>query len=203
MRFACAFTCGGLSPKKLPEKVKKMDFRRADPQYVNFVPKTCVDAIDLFNRHRTLGLTANLYPECFVHCARALPEKELDMFHRFIICPDGDIGKGGERPTPVDAEIEKERQELLEEAKVRDKLTILTIEEEKTCPMSDSDEKCQFDCDSPVPFHCDSTNSASLCSDSPLGRPTDRMSDISCTRTEIPAVEDPMSESFIKIISSY
>ena len=181
MRFACAFSCGGLRPKKLPEKVKKMDFRRADPQYVNFVPKTCVDAIDLFNRHRNLGLTGNLYPECFVHCARALPEKELDLFHRFIVCPNGDITKGGERPTPVDAELEKERQELLEEAKVRDGLQTLTIEEEKTCPMSDSEEKT-----CPMSDDC----------------PTDGMSEISCTCTEIPAEADPMSESFIKIISS-
>ena len=36
--------------KKIATKEKvKMDFRRADPKYVNFVPKTCVDAIDLFN----------------------------------------------------------------------------------------------------------------------------------------------------------
>ena len=45
-----------------------MDFRRADPTYVNFVPRTCVDAIDLFQRHRALGLMSNMYPECFVHC---------------------------------------------------------------------------------------------------------------------------------------
>ena len=123
-----------------------MDFRRADPTYVNFVPHTCVDAIDLFNRHRMLGLTANLYPECFVHCARALPDPELDMFHRFIVAPSGDIGSGGEKPTLVDAELEKERQLLLEESKVRDGLANCTIEEEKTeTERSEAfldDEKC-------------------------------------------------------------
>ena len=113
-----------------------MDFRRADPNYVNFVPRTCVDAIDLFNRHRSLGLTADLYPECFVHCARALPGPELDMFHRFIVTPSGDIEKGGEKPTPVDAELEKERKLLLKEAEVRDGFAKLTIEEEFE-PMSD------------------------------------------------------------------
>ena len=76
-----------------------MDFRRADPTYVNFVPLTCVEAIDLFNRHRNLGMTSDIYPECFVHCARQLPDKELDLFHRFIINPDGDITRG-ERNRP-------------------------------------------------------------------------------------------------------
>ena len=107
-----------------------MDFRRADPNYVNFVPKTCVDAIDLFNRHRNLGLTADLYPECFVHCARALPGPELDMFHRFIVTPNGDIEKGGEKPTQVDVELEKERKLLLEESEARDGLAMLTIKED-------------------------------------------------------------------------
>ena len=120
-----------------------MDFRRADPTYVNFVPKTCMDAIDLFHRHRMLGLTADLYPECFVHCARALPDAELDKFHRFIVQPAGDIGGGGEQPTQVDAELEKERLNLLQEATLRDlkKLTIteevVDMEEEK----SSDDEK--------------------------------------------------------------
>lgn len=96
-----------------------MDFRRADPTYVNFVPRTCVDAIDLFHRHRTLGLTSNLYPECFVHCARGLPDAELDMFHRFIVNPSGDIASGG-APTEVDRELEAERKVLLHEACARD-----------------------------------------------------------------------------------
>ena len=120
-----------------------MDFRRADPTYVNFVPLTCADAIDLFNRHRNLGLTANLYPECFVHCAKSLPDDELDKFHRFIVQPTGDIAKGGEKPTTIDVQLEKERLQLLAEAAGRDLQTkrtsealrcvaALTIEEEKS-----------------------------------------------------------------------
>ena len=120
-----------------------MDFRRADPTYVNFVPRTCMDAIDLFNRHRTLGLTADLYPECFVHCARQLPGPELDKFHRFIVNPTGDIEKGGEKPTLVDQQIERERDALRKEAELRDDLAILTIEEETEMSMSQEDEKCQ------------------------------------------------------------
>ena len=114
-----------------------MDFRRADPNYVNFVPRTCADAIDLFNRHRNLGLTADLYPECFVHCARALEGVELDKFHRFIVQPSGDITRGGEAPTIVDAELEKERQLLLKEAEIRDGFETLTIEEEEVVCMEE------------------------------------------------------------------
>jgi len=120
------------------------DFRRADPTYTNFVPKTCTDAIDLFNRHRALGLRANLYPECFVHCAKQLPDEELDMFHRFIVCPTRDIQKGGEKPTLTDLELEKERLMLLKESEERDQLQaqLATVTEEisdlslSTCPMS-------------------------------------------------------------------
>ena len=124
------------------------DFRRADPNYTNFVPKTCRDAIDLFNRHRALGLQADLYPECFVHCAKQLPDEELDMFHRFIVCPTRDIQKGGEKPTLTDIELEKERLMLLKESEERDQLCTVTeelsdlrISEDdplslSTCPMS-------------------------------------------------------------------
>jgi hypothetical protein len=121
-----------------------MDFRRADPRYVNFIPATCADAIDLFDRHRKLGLTPDLYPECFVHCARALKGEELDYFHRYIICPSGDIEKGGEGPTEVDRQLEKERKLLLCEAAARDSgLTntgLTNIEE-----ASQEDEKMQID----------------------------------------------------------
>ena len=127
-----------------------MDFRKADPRYVNFVPKTCAEAIDLFNRHRALGLQSNLYPECFVHCARALPDKELDNFHRFIVCPTGDIEKGGEAPTALDAELEKERLQLLKEAEAREKARDTILEElfdsSAVCraePQPDEDEKEQ------------------------------------------------------------
>ncbi len=107
-------------------------FRRADPTFVNFVPKTCEEAIDLFTRHRNLGLTADLYPECFVHCARKLPDEELDKFHRFIITPNEDIETGGEKPTLIDKQLEEERQQLEKEAEARDKAAE-SITEEPSC----------------------------------------------------------------------
>jgi len=133
MPFVCAFVCGKKHKKKKHKQIKRkkmMDFRRADPNFVNFVPRTCYEAVDLFNRHRKLGLTADLYPECFVHCAKSLPDEELDKFHRFIINPNEDITKGGEKPTLVDAQLEEERQQLVKEAQARDKLALLTIEED-------------------------------------------------------------------------
>ena len=111
-----------------------MDFRRADPKYVNFVPMTAADAIDLFNRHRSLGLTADLYPECFVHCARKLSDEELDKFHRFIINPTGDIEKGGEKPTELDRQLEDERKQLEQEALNRDMKQASIAEEDEKCP---------------------------------------------------------------------
>lgn len=113
-----------------------MDFRRADPKYVNFVPKTCCDAIDLFNRHRALGMNPSLYPECFVHCARMLSGTELDKFHRFIICPGGDIKKGGEKATATDLAIEEQRKALEVECTRRE------MEDLKIAEEPEEDEKC-------------------------------------------------------------
>ena len=155
MRLLCVCCLCAPKPRKMsPQKGKlqKMDFRRADPNYVNFVPRTCVDAIDLFNRHRNLGLTADLYPECFVHCARQLPGEELDKFHRFIVAPNGDIEKGGGTVTQIDKELENERRELEQEAINRD-MECLTIAEEvgsasPPSPMSQDDEKTPMECTS-------------------------------------------------------
>lgn len=151
MRFLCAFACASKPRKMSPQEFKKeMDFRKADPQYVNFVPRTCADAIDLFNRHRNLGLTADLYPECFVHCARELPDEELDKFHRFIVTPAGDIEKGGGAITQVDKELENERRQLELEAINRD-MEHLAIAEEvgsdtPVSPLSQDDEKNPMEC---------------------------------------------------------
>jgi len=145
MPFVCAFVCGPKPRKKKAPNNKTMDFRRADPNYVNFVPRTCMDAIDLFNRHRNLGLAASIFPECFVHCARALPDEELDKFHRFIVAPSGDIDTGGEKPTPIDLQIEKERKRLLAECEVRE-MAALSIAEEPDEPMgAPASPMCQDD----------------------------------------------------------
>ena len=104
-----------------------MDFRKADPKFINFVPRTCVEAIGLFVRHRNLGMQPNLYPECMIHCARKLPDAELDKFYRWIVCPDGDI-TGGEGPSATDAAIEAERQQLVREAEGREQKALTIVE---------------------------------------------------------------------------
>ena len=118
-----------------------MDFRKADPTYVNFVPTTCAEAIDLFCRHKNLGLPTNLYPECFIHCARKLPGEELDNFHRYIVAPRGDVGHGGEKETIIDVELEKERVLLLKEAEERDMPKIVEEDPEPSLALDQEDEK--------------------------------------------------------------
>ena len=113
------------------------NFRKADPTFVNFVPHTCAEAIDLFVRHRNQGLPVHLFPECFVHCSRELPDTELDMFHRWIVCPQGDLQKGGEAPTLIDQQLEAERLTILRERQQRQ----LTIAEE----YDHEDEKMSVD----------------------------------------------------------
>ena len=103
-----------------------------------------MDAIDLFNRHRKLGLQPDLFPECFVHCSRALPDDEIDKFHRFIVTPSGDVGKGGEKPTVLDQQLEEERRQLERECVLRE-FKALCIEEEQ--PMSQDDEKSPMSVD--------------------------------------------------------
>ena len=153
---------GGCAPKGRKKRTNlktKMDFRKADPNYVNFVPKTCMEAIDLFNRHRNLGLTPDLYPECFVHCARALPDKEIDKFHEFIVCPAGDITEDA-MITETDKQLEKRttaivgrsdctrhasshnyRREIWRKSEEMD-LSLPELKRQKNCNWSD-DEKVQ------------------------------------------------------------
>ena len=65
------------------------DFRKSDPNYVGFVPRTASEAIDLFNRHRKLGVPVSQWPETFVLVSKALPEEELDRFREWLVNPQG------------------------------------------------------------------------------------------------------------------
>ena len=123
------------------------DFRRADPTFVNFVPRTAADAIDLFNRHRNMGLRPALFPECFVHVCKGVSDSEIDKFHRWVVSPDGDVTKGGEQPTPIDVAIEHERLRLLHEAQARDELPMIFEMDDEKVPMDQDDEKVPMDQD--------------------------------------------------------
>ena len=64
-------------------------YRRADPTFVNWKPKTAYEAVDRYSRCRRNGLKAIMVPECLIECCRHLPEPELDKFEEWIINPGG------------------------------------------------------------------------------------------------------------------
>ena len=64
-------------------------FRRADPTFTNWVPKTAYEAVDRFSRCQRNGLKALMILECLIECCKALPEGELDKFEEWIINPQG------------------------------------------------------------------------------------------------------------------
>ena len=122
-----------------------MDFRKADPSYVGFVPKTAAEAIDLFCRYRKLGVSPNQWPETFVHVCRELPEPEIDRFQEWLICPQGPATGQTFVPCP---EVEAERLKLLKEAEARDRLMDIDEEEkddEKVETLSASVADCTLE----------------------------------------------------------
>ena len=96
-----------------------MDFRKADPKYTAFTPKTAAEAIDLFVRFRNLGVPVTQWPETFVSVSQALGPSELDLFREWLVCPQGEPKKDGQLYEPC-AEIEAERRELARQADARD-----------------------------------------------------------------------------------
>lgn len=109
------------------------NFRKADPTYVEFSPKTAADAIDLFFRHQRMGLSPDLFPETFVHCAKTLPAEEVEKFQEWLINPCG--APRGTELKQVDRENEALRKELLKEAEerdMRDKMQVMKVDEEKS-----------------------------------------------------------------------
>ena len=104
------------------------DYRKADPSYVGFVPKTAAEAIDLFCRYRKLGVQPSQWPETFVHVCRDLPDPELDRFQEWLICPQGPATGPTYVPCP---EIEAERKQLLQEAEARDRMADIDEDDEK------------------------------------------------------------------------
>lgn len=111
--------------KKVSCVFLKMDYRKADPTYVNFVPHTAAEAIDKFHRYKKRGVPPNLWPEVFVECATELPEPEMDKFEAWLVNPNGmcenpaTVGKA-QWVDKVNAENEVVRKQLLKESQARD-----------------------------------------------------------------------------------
>ena len=61
---------------------------KADPSFVNFTPRTAVEAVDRFTRCQRNGLKAVMVPECLIRCARGLRGPELDLFEDWVINPN-------------------------------------------------------------------------------------------------------------------
>ena len=115
------------------------DFRKADPTYVGFKPRTAAAAIDLFVRHKNLGLPVHLWPECFVECAASLPLPELDKFEAYLVTPSGPPeGRTLQRNDAVETANANVRKQLSAEAERRNMPAV----EEK---MDVDDEKMDVD----------------------------------------------------------
>ena len=95
-----------------------MDFRKADPEYTCFSPKSAEEAINKFYRHKNLGVPPHLWPEVFVECAAKLSDAELHKFQDWLVNPQGE--PTGPMLQKLDAENEALRKQLLKEACARD-----------------------------------------------------------------------------------
>lgn len=66
------------------------DFRLADPEYIDFEPKTVQEAILKFRRLEKKGIQAWMYPEALIKCGGSLPEEEMCKFEQWMINPTGE-----------------------------------------------------------------------------------------------------------------
>ena len=66
------------------------DFRFADPEYIDFEPKTVQEAILKFRRLEQKGIQAWMYPEALIKCGGSLPEEEMVKFEQWMINPTGE-----------------------------------------------------------------------------------------------------------------
>ena len=66
------------------------DFRLADPEYIDFEPKTVQEAILKFRRLEQKGIQAWMYPEALIKCGGSLPEEEMAKFEQWMINPTGE-----------------------------------------------------------------------------------------------------------------
>ena len=106
-----------------------MDYRKADPNYVNFKPTTAEAAIDKFYRHKKLGVPPSLWPEVFVKCAAALPAAELQKFEEWLVNPQGT--PSGAAVAAIDAEALQLHNKLAAEAERRDMAPVPEQDDEK------------------------------------------------------------------------
>ena len=106
-------------------------YRRANPSFTNWVPKSAFEAVDRFTRCQRNGLKALMFPECLIECSKGLPDAELDKFEDWIINPQGlDYSKA-----VPDSTIAEANPVLFKEAEKRQ------VEDEK---MPDADDDVEM-----------------------------------------------------------
>jgi len=66
------------------------NFRLADPEYIDFEPKTVEEAILKFRRLQSKGIEAWMFPEALIECGGKLPEAEMSKFESWMINPSGE-----------------------------------------------------------------------------------------------------------------
>ena len=79
--------------KKKEATIKNMfsdNFRLADPEYLDFVPRTVQEAILKFRRLQAKGLEAWMFPEALIKCGSQLPDEEAAKFEEWMINPAGE-----------------------------------------------------------------------------------------------------------------
>ncbi len=66
------------------------NFRLADPEYIDFEPKTVEEAILKFRRLQNKGIEAWMFPEALIKCGGHLPDEEMAKFESWMINPAGE-----------------------------------------------------------------------------------------------------------------
>ena len=115
--------------------------RLQDPSFVNWVPKTAVEAVDRFTRCKNNGLHPYMVPECLIECSKGLADAELDLFEEYVINPQGVdttnimpfdglrqqlenehvlLLKNGDEVPPLPAEIDDEKISVVDQALIED-----------------------------------------------------------------------------------
>ena len=67
-----------------------VNFRFADPEYIDFEPKTAEEAILKFRRLQAKGIEAWMFPETLIKCGGHLPDEEMAKFESWMINPCGE-----------------------------------------------------------------------------------------------------------------
>jgi hypothetical protein len=66
------------------------NFRLADPEYIDFEPKTVEEAILKFRRLQKKGIEAWMFPETLIRCGAGLTDDEMAKFESWMINPTGE-----------------------------------------------------------------------------------------------------------------